>query len=242
MHDLDRGSFEGAISISIGSSIDAAGDGVASNGQNIAIGKAGNCIAVRRDFAASARHRVNRISPLLLTIIDGGLVLHRDCQGRIGDREGAEGCSDLVVGGLIRAPIDFVSVLGLALRGLGTGDVEGDGLAGAKGDFAGSSRLSRCPRAADVGRPVAVIQGGPFALGELGAIIDLGIRRSGDGQRQRLNDQEAVTSKDGDGIVGIRHHALSANRHGGNRRSLLRTGNGIGIGILLGDQRAVSAI
>ena len=240
MHDLDRGSFKGAISI--GSSIDAAGDGVASNGQNIAIGKAGNCIIVSRDFAASTRHRVNRISALLLTIIDGGLVLHRDCQGRIGDREGAEVCSDLVVGGLIRAPIDFVSVLGLALRGLGTGDVEGDGLAGAKGDFAGSSRLSRCPRAADVGRPVAVIQGCAFALGELGAIIDLGIRRSGDGQRQRLNDQEAVTSIERDRIVRIAHHGLAIDGHAGDDRSLRGTSHRIRVGVLFGDQRAIRAI
>ena len=213
------------------------------DGQDIARAQALDLVILGFDGLAGAGHGLDKSTAfqrgagvLLLDVFD------RYLQRTAGDLQGAKGRGNLVVTGFGFAPNDLIAVLAAAHRGLAARHVEGDGITGAEGDGAGPGRGRRGPLAADVRRPVAVIQRRSIFFGERRAVVGLRSVRRRDGQRQRLDLQDAVTGKERDGVVGIRHHRLPIDGHAGNRRFLLGAGVCIGPRVLLGDQRAVGAV
>ena len=213
------------------------------DGQNIALAETFHRVIIGRNGLACAGDSGHKRTAFLLgAVIDLLNVVDRNLQGRRFYLQGAQGRVDLIVRGLVLAPVDAIGVVAAAHRRLGASHREGDGLAGPKGHRTRTSGFRLGPLAADVGRPIAVVQRGALALGERGAVVGLLVAGRADGQRQRHDREEAVAGVERDRIVRVAHHLLTVDRHASDLCLLRCAGHGIGARILLGDQRAICAI
>ena len=228
----------GEFAIIIGIRIGALRGGVG-DGQNVTISQAFDFVVIFVNlFSGTGDSRGEGTAFLLGAVINLLNVLHRDRQSTLSYGQRTKLCDDLVVAGIRSTPIDGVIVVTAAYRDPGSRNLKGDGIAGAEGDFTRLSSRCRSPCPADVRGPIAVVQGRAFGLRQSDAIVRFFGRRRGDGQRQGLDLQEAVTGIDRDGVVGIGHHPCDT-RH---QCPLCLTGNRVGAGVFFRDQRTVGAI
>ena len=153
--------------------------------------------------------------------------------------QSAEGCCNLIVGGLVFTPIDLIGVFAAAELGLRSGNCKCNGLASAKSYFSGCCCSGLSPCTTNVCGPVAMVQSSIIGLGKCRTIVSLGSCTSLNSDWQRIDLQETITCIQCDHVVRICHHADAIDFNTGKYCFLLSSGNSISTGILFRDKSTI---